>query len=188
MIDQRANASSACDAESIRHRLLERGVRPTTHREAIYRAMKCAGSHPTADELFRAVRKDYAGISLATVYNTLDLFTRTGLCRKLTSAACAVTAPNEKTPRSAKSQGAGVAAIRYDAEVHDHAHFVTNEGRIIDLPTEISGRFLSTVSDELIRMIERHTGRSVGRISIEVFETPPNVVDVGTRGTAVPRD
>lgn len=188
MIDHRANASSACDAESIRHRLQERGVRPTTHRAAIYRAMKCAGSHPTADELFKAVRKDHARISLATVYNTLDLFTRTGLCRKLTSAACAVMAPNEKALRSAKSQAAGVAAIRYDAEVHDHAHFVTNGGCIIDLPTEIGGCFFASVSEELIRMIERHTGRSVGRISIEVFETPPNVVDVGTRYTAVPRD
>lgn len=150
--------------------------------------MKCAGSHPTADELFKAVRKDHAGISLATVYNTLDLFTRTGLCRKLTSAACAVTASHEKTPRSPKSQGAGVAAIRYDAEVHDHAHFVTNDGRIIDLPTEIGGRFLSIVSDELIRMIERHTGKSVGRISVEVFETPPNAGESSMRDTAIPRD
>jgi Fe2+ or Zn2+ uptake regulation protein len=40
-------------------------------------------SHPTAEQLYENLRLDHPSLSLSTVYQTLDAFIRTGLCRRV---------------------------------------------------------------------------------------------------------
>ena len=70
-------------------------------------------NHPTAEEIFLAVRRRVPAISLATVYNALESFESAGVCLKLT-------------------QGDG--AARYDSRTDDHHHLQCVEcERIFDV-------------------------------------------------------
>ena len=65
-------------------RLREAGLRPT--RQRIVLARRLFGGpdrHVTAAELHAEVLREEAGVSLATVYNTLHQFTKAGLLREL---------------------------------------------------------------------------------------------------------
>ncbi|MDM8519349.1 transcriptional repressor [Anaerolineales bacterium HSG6] len=53
--------------------LHERGCRVTAQRAIIISAIESLSAHITADEIFKAVKKNNPYISLATVYRTLDL-------------------------------------------------------------------------------------------------------------------
>ena len=52
----------------LRNALEASGQRFTEQRAAVYRYLAHTDVHPTADEVFLAVREDVPGISLATVY------------------------------------------------------------------------------------------------------------------------
>jgi len=43
-------------------------------------------SHPTAERIHETLRQDHPSLSLSTVYQTLDAFIRTGLCRRVSGA------------------------------------------------------------------------------------------------------
>jgi Fur family peroxide stress response transcriptional regulator len=64
--------------------LRARGERPTRQRRAIYSALIGRGDHPSAEALFRQVRRRVPGMSLATVYTTLDVLVRAGLAGRMT--------------------------------------------------------------------------------------------------------
>jgi Fur family peroxide stress response transcriptional regulator len=51
----------------------------TPQRVAIYREISSKADHPTADEVFRRVRKEYPNISLDTVNRTLSTFVDIGV-------------------------------------------------------------------------------------------------------------
>jgi Fur family peroxide stress response transcriptional regulator len=55
----------------------------TAQRAAVYEALCQAPEHPTAEALFFAVRDRLPGISLATVYNTLETLVDGGLAVKI---------------------------------------------------------------------------------------------------------
>lgn len=75
-------------------------------------------THPTADEVKEEVEKSFPTVSLATVYNTLNLFVEKGLLKEVPD-----------------SRGR---SIRYDCNTKPHFHFVDEEtGRIIDLDAEV---------------------------------------------------
>ncbi len=57
--------------------------RTTRQRQAILEELRAVMSHPTATELYEAVRTRLPRISLGTVYRNLDLLARQGLIRKL---------------------------------------------------------------------------------------------------------
>jgi Fe2+ or Zn2+ uptake regulation protein len=50
----------------------------TPQRHAVLSAVKTAGNHPCADDVFRIVQSTSPGIGVATVYRTLDLLVRHG--------------------------------------------------------------------------------------------------------------
>ncbi|MBW1710167.1 MAG: transcriptional repressor [Deltaproteobacteria bacterium] len=81
--------------------------------------MNCLGQrnlHPTADEVFQAVRKMLPRISLGTVYRNLEFLTGNGLIKK-----------NE--------QGGG--QRRYEGNLEKHYHIkCTSCGRLEDAPIE----------------------------------------------------
>jgi Fur family transcriptional regulator, peroxide stress response regulator len=81
----------------------QRGVRVTTQRLAVYRALAEDLSHPTADALYSKLREAVPGMSQATVYRTLESLEKEGLIRR-------VSAPEAKG--------------RFDANVENHQHLV----------------------------------------------------------------
>ncbi|MFN7021996.1 MAG: Fur family transcriptional regulator [Phycisphaerales bacterium] len=157
------------DAATIREVFERHSLRWTKQREEVYAALHASEAHPTADELYHLVNgrarcdgvraeseEVFTPISLATVYNCLEAFMKCGLCRRLASPAT--------TPR-------GDGAFRYDADMADHAHIVGADGRVIDLPDELSRKVLACVPPSVVREVEQRLGVGIGRISVELFET-----------------
>ncbi len=69
--------------EDTRRRFQERGVRVTAQRVAIYLALANTTSHPTAELLYRSVKRSYPMLSPNTVYYTLGVLRRAGLVREV---------------------------------------------------------------------------------------------------------
>ena len=61
-------------------------MRLTSQRRVILETVKQSDSHPTADEVYRLVRRRLPRISLATVYRNLETLSKHGLIRKLEMA------------------------------------------------------------------------------------------------------
>jgi Fe2+ or Zn2+ uptake regulation protein len=97
----------------LRQALEAGGQRFTEQRSAVYRFLASTEEHPTADEVFLAVRRNLPGISLATVYKSLETLVGCGLAVKL-------------------SYGDGSA--RYDGRTdpHHHARCLAC-GKVIDI-------------------------------------------------------
>lgn len=53
-------------------------MRMTSQRKAILDTMKKLKTHPTADELYRILKKNHPRISLATVYRNLEILANEG--------------------------------------------------------------------------------------------------------------
>jgi Fe2+ or Zn2+ uptake regulation protein len=49
----------------------------------ILAALEQDHTHPTAEQLYDTLHGDFPSLSLSTVYQTLDVFIRTGLCRRV---------------------------------------------------------------------------------------------------------
>jgi Fur family iron response transcriptional regulator len=103
-------------AESVQ-RLRAAGLRPTRQRLALARLMFGSGDrHFTADTLHAEAEAEGIGVSLATVYNTLNQFTAAGLLR-----AVAVEAGR----------------AYFDTNTSNHHHFYFEDsGRLVDIPAE----------------------------------------------------
>ena len=143
--------------DAIRDLLGTRGLRCTTQREIIFSALMASKVHPTAEELHNTVSRinDSGGISLATVYNALDAFTKHGIARRI-----------------APTCGGSTAAFRFDADLSNHAHIVTADGSMRDIPADLSQRILAHLPAELIAEVERRMNIHVSRISVEFVEAP----------------
>jgi Fur family peroxide stress response transcriptional regulator len=59
------------------------GLKATGPRVMLLTALEQDHSHPTAEQLYENLRLDHPSLSLSTVYQTLDAFLRTGLCRRV---------------------------------------------------------------------------------------------------------
>ncbi len=140
-----------CDCNDLRDRFAARGLRCTRQRVQVYRALAATATHPTAEELFWLVRESDEDLSLATVYNTLDAFCTHGLCRRL-----------------ATSSG----PARYDADLSEHLHVQDVEGRIHDVPPDLSRRLLDSIGSDLLQEIGDATGQTITGARIELLATP----------------
>lgn len=129
------------------------GLRCTKQREVIYAALAATKSHPTADELFHAVIAVEPGLSLATVYNALEAFSEVGLVRRL---PCHL----------------GSGACRFDADTTDHVHVARSDGRIEDVPHELSSRLLSSIPSEVLADMERRMGIRIEGLSVQLNAKP----------------
>jgi len=125
----------------------EHGLRFTRQRSSVYQALYGTDSHPTADELFRLVSRDEQGISLATVYNTLEAFCRCGLAQKLaTDSTCA----------------------RYDASMHNHLHLRNHRtGEVADVPDDLGKQLLERLPHDVMKHIEEKLGFRIQQVKIE---------------------
>ena len=70
-------------SQEIYTRFRQRALRVTRQRAAIYAALTGTASHPTADELYRTVRRQYPMMSLNTIYYTLGVLRQAGLVREV---------------------------------------------------------------------------------------------------------
>jgi Fe2+ or Zn2+ uptake regulation protein len=80
-----------------------RSIRVTAQRLAVYRALAEDLAHPTAESVYGRLSKQLPGLSLATIYRTLEFFESENLIRKVSSPG---------------SIG------RFDANVDPHQHLV----------------------------------------------------------------
>ncbi len=105
-------------SEQVLRTALERnGQRFSEQRLAVYRYLAGTTTHPTADEVLGAVRSHLPGISLATVYKSLETLVGCGLAAKLTY-----------------SDG----SARYDGRTDPHPHVrCVACGSVSDLPGRI---------------------------------------------------
>ena len=72
------------EERTLRKALEASGQRYTEQRAAVFRFLESTDVHPSADEVFLAVRRKLPGISLATVYKSLETLVGCGLAVKLT--------------------------------------------------------------------------------------------------------
>jgi Fe2+ or Zn2+ uptake regulation protein len=119
-------AVSKAQAEvTLRDALEAVGHRFTEQRLAVFRHLLSTKSHPTADEVFGAVRKDVPVISLATVYKSLETLVGVGLATKLTY---------------------GDGSARYDGRVDPHHHArCLRCSTIVDIPSHLAPEGLEPI-------------------------------------------
>jgi len=67
-------------------RLHRAGLKATGPRMLILEALEHNCNHPTAEQIHETLRQDHPSLSLSTVYQTLDVFIRNGLCRRVSGA------------------------------------------------------------------------------------------------------
>lgn len=141
-----------CDPsdQGIRSVFTSNNIRCTQPRLKIYQALINSKDHPTAEHLHEAVRATDPGISLATIYNTLELLVENGLARRISN----------------RCPGSG--ASRYDADQSQHLHLVLNDGRVVDAPKSLSQQLTSAIPDGLMEQLAKHAG--VGALKIEIVE------------------
>jgi Fe2+ or Zn2+ uptake regulation protein len=87
--------------EALRLQLHTRGAQLTTQRAAVYDYLSGVEHHPTAEEVFLAIKPQLPRISLATVYKNLEALVNCGAVSKLTY---------------------GDASARYDIRTDHHYH------------------------------------------------------------------
>jgi Fur family transcriptional regulator, iron response regulator len=94
--------------------LRDHGIQPSAQRVAVGNYVLFTEDHPSADEVWTRVKKNFPMVSRATVYNTLNAFVEKGLLRELVLA-----------------EGRTV----FDPKTDAHHHFIDEvTGRIHDIP------------------------------------------------------
>jgi Fur family transcriptional regulator, peroxide stress response regulator len=120
-------AVSRSKAEALLREALEAGGhRFTEQRLAVFQHLLSTEAHPTADEVFGAVRQEVPVISLGTVYKSLETLVGVGLAVKLTY---------------------GDGSARYDGRTDPHPHARCLAcSRIFDLPGHMAPEGIAPVT------------------------------------------
>lgn len=122
------------------------GVRITPQRHAILEFLINSHTHPTADDIYRALESTYPNMSVATVYNNLRVFRDAGLIKELSY---------------------GDASSRFDFSTSDHYHAICNNcGKIVD--------FHYPGLDEVENFAAHMTGYEVDNHRLEVYGLCPD--------------
>ncbi|MBW8324401.1 MAG: transcriptional repressor [Prolixibacteraceae bacterium] len=99
-----------------RNKLIEKGLRITPQRLAIFEAILKLNNHPTADDIAASIKQDNPNIATGTVYKVLESLVENGLIKKV------------KTEKD---------VMRYDAILENHHHLYCAESdRIADYYNE----------------------------------------------------
>lgn len=118
----------AIQEETLRQRLEVRGAHLTRQRAAVFDYVRQVEHHPTAEEVYLAVKQTLPRISLATVYKNLEALVACEVVSKLTY---------------------GDAAARYDIRTDHHYHTrCLNCGKIWDLDAEQGFEFFKHIKPQ----------------------------------------
>lgn len=105
--------------------LQSKGYRLTPHRAAVHAYLASVQHHPTAEEVYLAVKPQVSQLSLATVYNALEALVEARLASKFTF---------------------GDGSARYDIRTDQHDHiFCLGCGLMQDLPPTLKAQTLEEV-------------------------------------------
>ncbi|HWO55576.1 Fur family transcriptional regulator [Paenibacillus sp. JTLBN-2024] len=117
------------------------GVRITPQRHAILAYLMESMSHPTADEIYRALEPKFPSMSVATVYNNLKMLIEAGMVHELTY---------------------GDNSSRFDANVSDHFHVICQKcGKIED--------FSYPSLEDVEQTAEKSTGFQIQGLRMELY-------------------
>lgn len=120
---------------SIRAALDRAGWRFTRQRAAVFDYLRSVETHPTAEEVYTAVRRHIKHISLATVYKALEALVDAGLANKIADAE---------------------GPARYDCRSEAHYHFRdVRTGRLRDLDTSYDPHLLEKLDPSLVEALRR---------------------------------
>lgn len=104
------------------------GLRNTTQRRDVYAYLINTSSHPTARQIFDQLKPDHPTLSLATVYNTLDLLVGAGL----------ITALGE----------IGDNQVHFDGDTSSHVNLACTECfKMVDVPNEKADSVNSAIEE-----------------------------------------
>ena len=114
--------------------LREKNLKVTSQRLDVIRFLDENRSHPTADEIYRALKKANPSLSKTTVYNVLDILRDNGMVSVLTISGT---------------------ESRYDLKAVQHHHFYCRTcGRIFDM--DIEGVCIDCVHEKGHKVEEVH--------------------------------
>ena len=129
--------------EALRQKLSTRGAQLTIQRAAVYEYLSGVEHHPTAEEIFLALKSKLPRISLATVYKNLESLVKCNVASKLTY---------------------GDASARYDIRTDHHYHTRCLEcGRIWDLNAVDGGELLKQIKPQMGFEVHDYRLELVGR-------------------------
>jgi Fur family peroxide stress response transcriptional regulator len=105
------------DAITILKSLKDKGIRFTPQRQAILEYLLVTDSHPTAEEIYRQVKERFPGVSLGTIYNTLNMLKENNFLLEL---------------------NCGEMSTRFDGNAANHYHVVCRGcGKVVDFHTDL---------------------------------------------------
>jgi Fe2+ or Zn2+ uptake regulation protein len=116
MVETETHTPPRDDAE-LSELLRERGLRATSQRVVMHRLLRDRARHVSAEELLSEASDRLPGVSLPTVYATLELFEQLGIVRRVNG---------------------GGGTLLWDTRADAHHHLICrNCGRIDDMETSI---------------------------------------------------
>jgi len=97
----------------IKAKLYAAELRITQQRILIYKELFLNKKHPKAEDIYTNLKQRITGLSLATVYKTLDVFVKSGLAQKIKAMDD---------------------SVHYDADMSTHNHLIcTKSNSIMDI-------------------------------------------------------
>ena len=115
--------------------------RNTRQRKLVLDAVRQSYNHPTADEIYNAVREQDDKISRGTVYRNLNLLADAGEILSI------------KTPGGS----------RFDRTIEPHAHIIcTSCSRVIDVPLPFDAQLDAKASEQIGWSVSSHPPTSEG--------------------------
>lgn len=132
------------------NRLRDSGLRVTPQRIAICDLLVASETHPTATELYEQLKPQHPSLSLATVYNTLDVLVGVGMVNALGSL--------------------GDDRVHFDANLSPHINLACVKcHKIVDTNSDCT--------DELDREVAQKTGFQISGSSLLFFGTCPQCIE-----------
>jgi len=114
--------------EKLAEILKNKKLKVTPQRLAIYKVLYETTSHPTAEDIYNALRQTHPTMSLATVYKTLDALKKADLATEL---------------------NVGDDSSRYDATIKSHPHMICLTcKKVLDLETDSLAAFKEKIQEE----------------------------------------
>ena len=134
MFDREPANCSVEDAD-LRRALEQAGWRFTRQRAAVFAYLHAAHGHPTAEQVFAAVRQHLPNISLATIYKALEALVDARLANRIAGD----TGPT-----------------RYDGRGEPHYHLrCQRSGQVIDLPLPYDPNLLDKLDPQLVENLRQ---------------------------------
>ena len=147
-VDHRSGRQST-DLSALRAKLRSEGLRCTPQRLAIYETL-CDCSHPTAEELHAEVSQRLS-VSLATVYNTLDLFSSAGIILRIPSKS---------------------GSFRYCGGQRSHLHFqYQGSDQMVDVPNDLGEKIMDAIPTSVLAEIENRLGVRIDGMDVQFMGT-----------------